>query len=393
MMPMYLPLVDDETGREREEAVRFGAVSVYMRQIGRAFRRMPLWLAKLMDSRLLLSLIAKYSGTTRSRGLEELTLSMLRGDEGFQSAEFDQFVDWLKLEKPDVLYFSNALLLGGVSVIRRELNCRIVCSLQDEDTWIEGMSEKYVEDAWDLMAKRAREVDLLIAPTDFYAKKMSGKMNLDGDRIVVSAPGLPESFFKDGAEPSEHPPAIGYMSKMQESFGLDLLLEAFVRLKKDEHHRDLHLKISGGSTGEDKSFLAGIRRSIREAGLESFVEFVEAKSAPARKKFYSGLTLLSVPIPAGEAFGHYVIEANALGVPVVQPRVAAYPEVLEKTGGGITYEPPESVDALFSSLDGLLKDSGRMRELAKAGRANTLAYFTADASAGRFIEALGKVTD
>jgi glycosyltransferase involved in cell wall biosynthesis len=40
-----------------------------------------------------------------------------------------------------------------------------------------------------------------------------------------------------------------------------------------------------------------------------------------------------------EAFGLYLLEAMASGVPVVQPRRGAFPEIVEATGGGWIYNP------------------------------------------------------
>jgi glycosyltransferase involved in cell wall biosynthesis len=51
--------------------------------------------------------------------------------------------------------------------------------------------------------------------------------------------------------------------------------------------------------------------------------------------FCAGLTVFSVPALYGEAFGLYLIEALAAGVPVVQPRHAAFPELVTATGGGL----------------------------------------------------------
>ena len=60
---------------------------------------------------------------------------MLQGEDGFQAVELNGLVKELRDEiKPEVVHISNALLLGLVRSVKRELNVPVVCSLQDEDT-------------------------------------------------------------------------------------------------------------------------------------------------------------------------------------------------------------------------------------------------------------------
>jgi glycosyltransferase involved in cell wall biosynthesis len=89
------------------------------------------------------------------------------------------------------------------------------------------------------------------------------------------------------------------------------------------------------------------------------------------------LWVFSVPVRSTEAFGLYVIEAMAAGVPVVQPRTGAFPELMEATGGGITYEGDSK--ALAAALEELLSDPERARSLGQAGRQAALEKFSAEA--------------
>jgi glycosyltransferase involved in cell wall biosynthesis len=79
------------------------------------------------------------------------------------------------------------------------------------------------------------------------------------------------------------------------------------------------------------------------------------------------LTLLSVPSTRATAFGLYLLEAMASGVPVVQPDLGAYPEIIEATGGGILYSPNDA-PTLAVRLCALLNDRGALKALATRGR-------------------------
>jgi glycosyltransferase involved in cell wall biosynthesis len=94
-----------------------------------------------------------------------------------------------------------------------------------------------------------------------------------------------------------------------------------------------------------------------------------------RVEFLKSLSLLSVPVPGGEAFGAYQVEALAAGVPIVQPNVGGYPEFIEDTGGGILYEPNDA-DHLAEALASLLIDQERARQLGEKGRKAVLKRFS-----------------
>src|SRR5206468_13059306 len=95
----------------------------------------------------------------------------------------------------------------------------------------------------------------------------------------------------------------------------------------------------------------------------------------AKLELLRSLTVFSVPALYGEAFGLYVIEALASGLPVVQPRAASFPELIEATGGGVLYEPGD-VKALADAVEGLVLNPERLREIGDAGRKSALGDFS-----------------
>ena len=57
------------------------------------------------------------------------------------------------------------------------------------------------------------------------------------------------------------------------------------------------------------------------------------------------------------------------GVAVVQPATGAFPEILEKTGGGILYSP-DNIEELAAGLIKLLNDNSLRKKLGETGRIN-----------------------
>src|SRR5205823_588501 len=90
------------------------------------------------------------------------------------------------------------------------------------------------------------------------------------------------------------------------------------------------------------------------------------------------LSVFSVPARYSEAFGLYVIEAMAAGVPVVQPRTAAFPELIEATNAGVLCEPSDP-KALADSLEDLLLNPEKARAMGETGRRAVFENFSAPA--------------
>jgi len=109
-----------------------------------------------------------------------------------------------------------------------------------------------------------------------------------------------------------------------------------------------------------------------------------------RHRYWLPPSIFSVPARYGEAFGLYVIEAMAAGVAVVQPRTAAFPELIEATGGGDLCEPGDA-KALGSLIEELLLHPDRARSLGEAGRRAVFERFSAEAMAAGMLRAFQQV--
>ncbi|MEC7726012.1 MAG: glycosyltransferase family 4 protein, partial [Planctomycetota bacterium] len=145
------------------------------------------------------------------------------------------------------------------------------------------------------------------------------------------------------------------------------------------------LRIAGVMLREDEPFVDELRVRLRDAGCLEDVEFLPNLDRSQKIAFLASLTVLSVPARYGESFGLYLLEAMATGVPVVQPRHAAFPELLAATGGGLLCEP-EDPRALADGLAELLEDPAQAAALGAKGRDAVRAKFTSRDMAGNVAE-------
>ena len=377
LVPLYLPLKTDEPDRSEGTPVFFGGINVYLQQKTALFRKLPRALDRVLDAPALLNIAAGFAAKTNPHDLGALTVSMLKGEEGQQAKELDRLLAWLKTTlRPDVVVLSNALLAGLVRKLRAELDAAVVITLHGEDTFLDGLPEPHRTQAWDELARRAREADAFVAVSRYYADLMAARMKTPLERMHVVYNGIALENFATSDE-APRAPVLGYFARMCASKGLGTLVDAFCLLKQSGRVKDLKLRAGGTVTPADEEFLKEQRAKLQAQKLLEQVEFRPNLDLAGKQAFFKGLSVFSVPATYGESFGLYVLEALACGVPVAQPRHAAFPELLEATGGGVLCEPNDA-KALAETLEGLLLDPAKAHALGQAGRAGVAREFTVE---------------
>lgn len=378
MVPLYLPMTLDEESQAAGVPTFFGGINVYLQQQSAFFRRAPKWLHALLDSPALLKLAAGRAAKTRAADVGELSLSMLRGEEGNQARELDELLAWLKNQpRPDAVLLSNAMLVGLARKLKAELGCKVVGNLQGEDAFLDAMPSPHREQVWALMAERCRDCDLFIAPSRYFGDTMAQRLKLPAGRVKVIHNGISlEGYGETPNAKRQTPdsPTVGYFARMCREKGLDLLVETFIELKRRNAVPNLKLKVGGGCGPGDEPFVAQLKKHLRRAGCLDDVEFHPNLTREQKVAFLRSLSVFSVPALYGEGFGLYLIEALAAGVPVVQPRHAAFPELVEATGGGVIAEA--NAAALATAIESLLLDPARLKALSEAGRSAVRGRFT-----------------
>ena len=365
-LPIYLPLFADDAQNEDDVPVFYGAVNIYLKQEFKIFRKMPKWLYRFFDSSPILRFAAKKSGSTRAKGLEEMTMSMLQGHEGYQKDELQMLIDYLRdHEKPDVVHLSNALLLGLAYKIKTELNIPVVCSLQDEDVWINAMEKSWQERMWKLMEEKAEDVSAFISVSDYFANLMKKNMNIPDEKMHVIHVGIdPERYTYN--TPKLNPPVIGFLSRMNMENGFEVLIDAFIDLKDKTEFKNTRLRVTGGKTSDDDRFIKNQMSKLKKKGYHHDIEFYKDFSSTVSPDFFTTLSVLSVPVIKGEAFGLYQLEAMASGIPIVQPDIAAFPEIAKTSGGGVVYSPNTAV-ALSEKWAEVFSDPEMLKQMSVNG--------------------------
>jgi glycosyltransferase involved in cell wall biosynthesis len=389
MVPLYLPLTLDEQDQSAGVPIFFGGINVYLDQRLPFYDRAPAWLRSLLSSPVALKWAAGRAAKTRAADLGDLTLSMLRGEEGRQAVELNELVAWLKEHvKPDVICLSNALLVGMVRGLKSGLGVPVFCVLQGEDTFLDSLPEPHREQCWQTASARAIEVDGFISPSRYFGDLMSRRLSLRPGQVSVVYNGIAlDGYDQPQAQtvaPAK-PPVLGFFARMCPEKGLDTLVDAFIELRKRNRVTGLKLRIGGSCGPADEPYVAMLRGRLQAAGLLDQAEFHPNVERSAKIGFLRGLSVFSVPARYGEAFGLYLIEALADGVPVVQPKSGAFTELIEATGGGVVCEPGDP-GALADAVESLLVNPEIATMRGVAGRRAVFERFTARTMAEATVE-------
>jgi len=392
LVPLYLPMFTDDSAIENNSPVFFGGINTYLQQKLPVFRRTPRWVDRLFDSPLLLKMAARQSGTVSADGMGDMTLSMIKGEEGNQAKELERLVKWLKdSEQPDVIHITNVMLIGAARRLKEELGVPIVCVMQDEDTWLDELDGDYGQRCWCAIRERASDIDMFVAVSRDYARTMQERMALSDDRISTVYVGVDLADYPQ-VDLLSDPPVVGYLSKMTPSLGLEELVEAFIALKQRKELSEIKLKAMGGMVGPDKGFVRKLTARLAAEGMDSDAEFIPGLEKEDRLRFLQSLSVMSVPMKSGGAFGTFMVEAWACGIPVVQPDIGAFPELVELSRGGLIYEA-ESEKSLREALATVLTDRDKARQLGHAGRIAAETHFNIEVMADKMLEIYNAVTD
>lgn len=383
LAPIYTPLRTDEADVS-EPRVFFGGINAYLQQKFPLFRRTPRWLDGWLDRPALLRLATRNAGSVDPAKLGDMTVSMLRGEAGYQRKELIKLVDWLIDEvQPDVVHLSNSLMLGLARMIAQRCGPPVVCSLSGEDIFIEKLTPPHYEQARQLLRERAQEVSAFVALNGYFAEFMTDYLAVPAERVHVIPHGLDLAGHGDRTpRPEGAPRRVGFLARICHDKGLHLLADACESLARDGAGPPLELHAAGYLGAADRPYLAAIERRVAAGPLAGKFRYHGELDRAEKITFLQSLDVMCTPTVYRESKGLPVLEAWANGVPVVVPRHGTFPELVAATGGGVLHEPHDAAD-LAAKLAQLLSDPARGDKLGCAGQQAVRDRYHAEAMARR----------
>jgi glycosyltransferase involved in cell wall biosynthesis len=390
LMPLYTPTLTDEPNVSRKR-VFFGGISVYLEQHLAPFRLTPAWLDGIWDSMPVLKAASRRSIAVSPQHLGELTISTLRGEHGHQRKEFGKLMRWIKSQPaPDIVNLPNSLLISLAGPLKAALGRPVCCTLQGEDLFLEGLGDPWRSRALELMRAQVNSVDAFIAVSDYYAGFMSRYLGIPERKMHVVPIGINLKGHDTGFRFHTNCFTLGYFARIVPEKGLNRLCEAYHKLRRETDFSGATLEAAGYLAPEYRGYLQGIEQQMKQWGLGDEFRYRGVLDRVHKIDFLRSLSVLSVPGPYAEPKGIYALEAMANAVPVVQPRHGVFPEMIEKTGGGILVEP-DNVESLAEGIYSLWRDQARAEALGRSGAEGVRRHYSAAQMAERAIQVYGEV--
>jgi phosphatidylinositol alpha-mannosyltransferase len=159
---------------------------------------------------------------------------------------------------------------------------------------------------------------------------------------------------------------ILFVGRLEKRKGADYLLKAYRQLKRDIPHSRLII-VGPGTVLRGK-----YERAVEKNGLSDVV-FAGFSSYQDLPRYYKTADVFCAPATGWESFGIILLEAMAVGKPVVASNIEGYAGVLTNGVEGLLV-PPRDEGKLAEALTTLLTDESMRREMGANGTATAQKY-------------------
>jgi len=275
---------------------------------------------------------------------------------GYSRSSYDEFRDLLRRRRPQVAHFHNIFYMmtpavycacrdEGVAVVQSLHNFRMMCSnglffrdgrvcedCLEKNVW-EGLKHRCFRNSLPMTAAMAstldgqwrrgtwlNDVDRYITATEFTRKKYLQR-GIPDEKIVIKP-----HFIDPAPRPREKQGSYAlYLGRLSEEKGVAVLLDAWRSLKGRP------LKIVGTGPAERK-----LRQLAKGEADVTFTGFAAPQDC---EDYLRNAGFAVVPSECYENFPRVIVEAFALGVPVVASRLGSLAELVEDGKTGLLVEP------------------------------------------------------
>lgn len=256
----------------------------------------------------------------------------------------------ISLPKEAVL-LADGLLYGALETeIVRAIQARVVALVHHPLAEEPGLADALRARFFDLERENLALADAVVTTSEFTARVLEDRYDLERERISVVLPGRDFEPLESSAQTPQLILSVGIYVPRK---GHDVLIHALSLLK----HLHWQCVIVGSELDPDYSKI--LRQLVLELGLESRVELVGFISDERLRELYSKASVFALATRY-EGYGMVFNEALAQGLPIVSTNAGAVPRTLGDAGLTV---PSDSPEAFAAALKQVLQDSNLQAQL------------------------------
>ncbi|HIP13848.1 MAG TPA: glycosyltransferase family 1 protein [Arcobacter sp.] len=187
--------------------------------------------------------------------------------------------------------------------------------------------------------KLIKKSSLIVVPSNFFKLKIIEKYKIPNKKIFVSPSGGIDSKVFDKISFAKNTSyfKLGFVGRIDEGKGWEVLIEAVSKLKKDIPNILLYIAGAGKQ-------LENMKQCIQENNLESNIIYegsIEHKKLPL---FYNKIDVFIFPTYLEESLGLVGIESLSCGIPIIASKVGGIQDYLINEKNGLFFELKNSDD-------------------------------------------------
>jgi len=224
---------------------------------------------------------------------------------------------------------------------------------------------------------------LIIVPSQVIGRHMIDSFGFPADNVrhIPRSVDLARFNVRKPEESSEAPHVITIVGRLTPLKGHPYFLKAMAKVVRSKPY--IKVRIVGDAPCKKEFYRQELEVLTRHLGLAGHVEFLGRRKDVPQIMASSDVVVMSSIEP--EAFGRVIIEAQAVGVPVVATRVGGIMEVVEDEHTGLLVLPRDT-DAMANAVLRLLDDRALARRIVVNARRKLEENFTLAHMAGQTIQ-------
>lgn len=269
--------------------------------------------------------------------------------------------------KTQIVFVSYASYNAFPTLVARALGRRplIITNLHGSDVTTESSLAQHLNF---LTAAIIKHSDTVIVPSPSFKTMSERKYGYSG-AIVSPSGGVDTTYFKP--QPAEKQTGVinlGYISRVDENKGWNVVLGAVRDLMQDKTAPKVHLTMVGSGTAD-----AECAQMIKDYGLSDVVTRIAMLPQSALLGQYNKLDVLAFPgagTPTGESLGLVGLEAMACGVPVIGADYGGIATYVEEGKNGYLFDRKPGGDKSSASLAAQIRKFAALDKPARVAMSN-----------------------